>query len=310
MNALYDEILERLDKSRISLSPQSPLQDRKLVLEKLFESIHRDYPDRLASNFDSIGKFFLQQCNYDVNTLIGFLKNDDKTLYDIEMKKREDAEGFDKIYGTRTSLIFEHFEMNETVSIDRLMNSSRFVPSPVKTFRFCLQQLAQYGMKYEGYTFIDIGVGLGRNLLIASEFPFKQLIGVEISEKLVHMAKQNIAQYNKVSEKKCVAEFLLGDALEYRPPAGPLVIYFWEPFGFDIQAKFVKAMERHFSDSGEKSYLVFLGKAFPSVIKSDCFKLLGIRESNEYMGTGIQFRITYFETLAAESDAGRRELIV
>ena len=39
------------------------------------------------------------------------------------------------------------------------------------------------------YSFVDIGCGKGRALLIASRWPFHQIIGVEFCQNLVHFVK-------------------------------------------------------------------------------------------------------------------------
>ena len=45
---------------------------------------------------------------------------------------------------------------------------------------------------YSRYVFIDIGSGMGRALLMASEFPFKQLVGIELSPTFHQIAQQNV----------------------------------------------------------------------------------------------------------------------
>lgn len=43
--------------------------------------------------------------------------------------------------------------------------------------------------------------GKGRVLLLASEFPFQQVIGVEIDPRLHHIAQKNIAAYRHPFQK-------------------------------------------------------------------------------------------------------------
>jgi SAM-dependent methyltransferase len=43
----------------------------------------------------------------------------------------------------------------------------------------------------ESFTFIDLGCGKGRPLLVASEFPFRDIVGVEISPSLAADARAN-----------------------------------------------------------------------------------------------------------------------
>src|SRR5579864_7137056 len=46
------------------------------------------------------------------------------------------------------------------------------------------------------FTFIDLGSGKGRVLLMASDYPFKRIIGVEFMLELHRVAQKNIAGYS------------------------------------------------------------------------------------------------------------------
>src|SRR5260370_25323208 len=45
---------------------------------------------------------------------------------------------------------------------------------------------------FEQFTFIDLGSGKGRTLLMASEYPFKRIVGAELIAELHHADQQNI----------------------------------------------------------------------------------------------------------------------
>ena len=49
-----------------------------------------------------------------------------------------------------------------------------------KTLRKALAALGPL----DGYTFVDLGSGMGRAVLVASEFPFRRIVGVEIAPEL------------------------------------------------------------------------------------------------------------------------------
>src|SRR6476646_1262783 len=46
------------------------------------------------------------------------------------------------------------------------------------------------------FTFIDLGCGKGRVLLMASDYPFQKIVGVEFMPDLVGAAQKNIAGYS------------------------------------------------------------------------------------------------------------------
>src|ERR1039458_2883444 len=45
------------------------------------------------------------------------------------------------------------------------------------------------------YTFIDVGAGKGRGLLVASEFRFRKVVGIELNPSLATIARQNVAHW-------------------------------------------------------------------------------------------------------------------
>lgn len=85
-----------------------------------------------------------------------------------------------------------------------------------------------------GFTFIDIGSGKGRALILAARHPFKQIIGVEFAREL-HMA----AQANATRLNAPITNLWM-DATQYSFPAGPLLIYLYNPFGAPIMDQVAK----------------------------------------------------------------------
>ena len=82
----------------------------------------------------------------------------------------------------------------------------------------------------DGFTFIDLGSGKGRTLLMASSCPFRRIIGMELLEELNAVAVQNIARYRS-DEQRCFAiESHAGDARHFEFPAEPTVLYLFNPF--------------------------------------------------------------------------------
>lgn len=81
--------------------------------------------------------------------------------------------------------------------------------------------------------FIDYGSGMGRVPLYAATFPFKKVIGVELSEKLNQVARQNLSQIQNRLVCNNV-EIYEGDARAYPVPDDATIIYFFMPFSADI----------------------------------------------------------------------------
>lgn len=83
------------------------------------------------------------------------------------------------------------------------------------------------------YTFVDLGCGKGRALAVASEFPFKTVVGIELSERLAAIASENARILAARDPQRTAISVVVGDAIEHDIdlPLGPRVVYFlYNPF--------------------------------------------------------------------------------
>jgi hypothetical protein len=78
--------------------------------------------------------------------------------------------------------------------------------------------------------FIDYGSGMGRIVYqAAARYPFKRVIGLELSEELSEIARANLDRNS--SRLRCLnVEIVTRDALEYDPPSDITVAWFYHPF--------------------------------------------------------------------------------
>lgn len=106
-----------------------------------------------------------------------------------------------------------------------LFNSS-YQPIEAEIFREMMNTLA---IDFSQFTFIDIGSGKGRALLLASEYPFRRIIGVELLPELNRIAQENIRAFAMARGHEISAESVCGDATHFEFPNEPLVIYFFHP---------------------------------------------------------------------------------
>jgi len=85
-------------------------------------------------------------------------------------------------------------------------------------------------LDFRDFTFVDLGCGKGRTLLMASDYPFRRIIGVELLPALHRIAQENLRLFKSASQKCFALEAICGDANAYLFPEGPLVIYLFNPF--------------------------------------------------------------------------------
>lgn len=85
------------------------------------------------------------------------------------------------------------------------------------------------GIDYSQFHFLDLGSGKGRTLLMASEYPFQRITGVEIVPALHRAALENIAKYKSGTQKCFAVESHCGDARDFQFPPQPLVLFLFNP---------------------------------------------------------------------------------
>jgi SAM-dependent methyltransferase len=96
------------------------------------------------------------------------------------------------------------------------------------------------------YTFVDIGAGKGRALLVASEFPFKRVVGVELNPALAAVAKKNVAEWtashaaDPTAQPIAAIEVLEQDALEFVLPDGPVLLFLFHPFEAPVLSEMMR----------------------------------------------------------------------
>src|ERR1700733_13400481 len=75
---------------------------------------------------------------------------------------------------------------------------SPYQPTEPSLFR---EMMASLPIAFDEFTFVDLGSGKGRTLLMASDYPLKKIIGVEILPELHKIAQKNLAAYMSESRK-------------------------------------------------------------------------------------------------------------
>jgi SAM-dependent methyltransferase len=116
---------------------------------------------------------------------------------------------------------------------DRLLGvfHSPYQPTEEALFHEMLETLsAQPGFDFGEFTFIDLGSGKGRTLLMAADYPFRKIIGVELLPALNKIAQENIAQYRGESQKGFSLETICGDATAFSFPIEPTLLFLFNPF--------------------------------------------------------------------------------
>lgn len=142
-----------------------------------------------------------------------------------------DAE-FDAIHGTDTASAVEKGNLGID-DAETAKHAIRYLASPLRVTSWMLDNI---GVEPGGYSFVDLGCGKGRMLLIAARRPFRKIVGVEISIDLVAIARRNVQRFRPSSDQVRAIRVENIDARAFEMPTGNLLIHMYHPFDPAISA--------------------------------------------------------------------------
>lgn len=107
------------------------------------------------------------------------------------------------------------------------------------------------------YTFVDLGSGKGRALLLAARAGFGRVIGVEYSVDLHRSAQRNLESARPHWPNVAHIELVCGDAASFVPPDGPTICYMYNPFGAVVMSEVLDRWTRHLASHGDDVWIVY-----------------------------------------------------
>jgi len=159
---------------------------------------------------------------------------------------------FDRQWGVNTSGRFVPEESN--VIGPRWIHGLRYEGVDPDRLQQVLKELP---IDPRDFTFIDMGSGKGRAILVASRFPFRKVIGVEYSESLHQIARKNIEIFRDPNIACTDVEAVWDDVLNFPIPAGPLLIFANNPFNQSVMAGLIKRISESYQQAPRRIVVVY-----------------------------------------------------
>lgn len=159
----------------------------------------------------------------------------------------EDGRAFDARYGTETCW-FDLFN---------------YEPAPPRLIEEILSALP---IDPAGLSFVDLGSGKGRVVLVASRHPFRRVVGIEHRAKLHATAERNRQIFERAGEARCPIHLMCGDVASHPLPSGPLALWLFNPFGPEVLLPLLARLE------GREVYLLYLYPIEQALIRAAGFR--------------------------------------
>jgi SAM-dependent methyltransferase len=215
-------------------------------------------------------------------------KNLPRPVLEWQMRRRRlQHERFDSKYHVDTQMAVALADLETTAPEARFANS--YQGTPVAVLHRIIRRLK---VDRQRFTFIDLGSGKGRALLIAAQYPFKSVLGVEFSKKLHDIALANIEKFAAAGAACTTVTAINCDAAQFDfSDIGHKVVFCANPFAADLMIRVLDNLNAPAPRPGETIF-AYLG-GMPSAVreKLNCFPLIDKGEFLTEFDTYEQYAI-------------------
>jgi SAM-dependent methyltransferase len=152
------------------------------------------------------------------------------------LKRRSSLHPIDRAYGIRTSRELPPYLIAPLAEQEEI---NAYVGCHPNCVRHAIQALPDT----RSATFFDFGCGRGRAMIVASEFPFRQILGIDLSPVLCADARDNAAIVSRSYPNRPPITVIEGDATNATIPSGNVVAFIYHAFGPATLARVIGRLE-------------------------------------------------------------------
>lgn len=176
---------------------------------------------------------------------------------------------FDQLHGTDTSGLIPGSVIVQGTSADVSELTAYYGVAPSilhGILDIWLQRTAPQPI--ERTVFLDIGAGKGRAMLLASQFPFLRVEGIELNADLAHIANANISLWNNDLEANSLSPLHLhhADATTHPLPPEPTLAFLFHPFELPLLRRFLRHIEISISNNPHPFDLLYVNAEHDSYL--------------------------------------------
>jgi SAM-dependent methyltransferase len=156
---------------------------------------------------------------------------------------------FDREHAVTTQALLFLGELEPKARSDAYAHATHYEPVPIAEFAELVERVPSEELRRS--TFVDVGCGMGRAILLAMQYPFKQVVGIELSGSLYEVATANLAAVRNLPSSCRDVRLLRGDARKARFPRGKLVVFLFNPFDGDALDAVLDRLDARGDPGGE-----------------------------------------------------------
>jgi SAM-dependent methyltransferase len=145
-----------------------------------------------------------------------------------------------------------------------------------------------------GDIFLDVGCGKGRAMIAAAFFPFKKIIGIDISKRLIEYAKKNDQRRRKFSETRTFCLFA-ANICDWAIPDDVNVIFMYNPFAGEVMKSFLARVRESFERRPRVIKLIYVNPKCDAELMAS-----GWLEKKRTTTPSLVGRVNFYQTLTSQ----------
>jgi SAM-dependent methyltransferase len=146
----------------------------------------------------------------------------------VPNSERTGGRRFDRDHGVTTHAVMFLSQLDDGRVAEAYAHATHYEAVPVAEMRAMLACVPPDAIRTSA--FVDVGAGMGRAILIATEYPFRSITGIELSPALYEIARDNVERAHGFETQCRDIALVCGDARRRKFPAGNLVVFLFNPF--------------------------------------------------------------------------------
>jgi SAM-dependent methyltransferase len=170
---------------------------------------------------------------------------------------------FDTAYGTTTSGRLPAW----------LLRSGNAADAHATAYAGCQPSCLRHALAVipdpEDHSFVDLGCGKGRALVIASELPFRRILGIELAPGLVVDARRNARIVKGRYPLRTPIEVIEGDATTAVFPDGDLVVFLYHSFGPELIGRMLSRVTDAVAAVDRTIFLIYENPVYGALVDSN-----------------------------------------
>lgn len=170
---------------------------------------------------------------------------------------------FDFRYKFDTAKVLEVKDLD--ISSEDKQHSVRYKPTRVRYFRKLMEAVSLP----KSATFVDVGCGKGRILMLAAKQGFKKTIGLELSPQLCKVAEANLDIFCSRNPEVKKPSVVCTNVLEHQFTDDETVFFLFWPFDREVTIQFMDLLKQSLQRNPRELWLIINEFQFPDLLEND-----------------------------------------